>query len=217
MLGLCLVIALPGCSQASASHKGSPTSTPAHDLSTLPTPFDYRRVCELEASVCSCASQVDSAICSQSLPAGLARPLRLPRLAIGDACPTTAEHHVATSDFAGVALGTGPVEPLIAATAIVSQGPDGWYGVKTLWFTQPGYTGPVLIRGARVDDAGAMGFGEQPVIGHLIIPPGPTVNEGTDGYRQAPGGTFVRAPGCYAWQIDGIGFSYVVVFKAVSN
>ncbi len=91
--------------------------------------------------------------------------------------------------------------------------PNGWYGYKTLWFTLPSYTDAVLIRGARIDGDGPVGFGEGPRIGHLIIPPGPTVN-GHDGYREAPGGTFVKSPGCYAFQVDGLSFSYTIVFVA---
>jgi hypothetical protein len=30
-----------------------------------------------------------------------------------------------------------------------------------------------------------------------------------------PTSTLVRRPGCYAWQIDGQGFSRIIVFKAV--
>ncbi len=192
----------------------APNST-VSDPTPLPTPTDYKQVCLLESSVCSCASQLQDAVCSQSIPASLLRPLRLPQVAPGQVCPTTADHHVSTKDFAGLALGTGPVQPLIAATAIVVPREDGWYEAKTLWFTLPGYVGAVLVRGARIDGQGPVGFGEQPLIGHLIIPPGPTINEGSDGYRQAPGGTFVRAPGCYAWQVDGIDFSYELIFKAM--
>jgi hypothetical protein len=94
-----------------------------------------------------------------------------------------------------------------------SSWPGGWFGYKTLWFTLPSYVDVVLIRGARIDGDGPVGFGEQPAIGHLIIPPGPTLN-GQDGYREAPGGTFVKSSGCYAFQVDGIGFSYVIVFSA---
>jgi len=207
---------LAACSQqvsttAGASHRPTPVS----DLTPLPTPMDYRHVCQLEASVCSCAPQLADPTCSQSLPANIVRPLRLPVVSSGDACPTTSDHPESTEDFAGVALGSGQVEPLIGSTPIVALRSDGWYATKTLWFTIPKYDGPVLVRGARIDGQGPVGFGEQPLIGHLIIPPGPTLNEGLDGYRQAPGGTFVRAPGCYAWQVDGIGFSYVLVFKAV--
>ncbi|HEV8688078.1 MAG TPA: hypothetical protein VGQ84_12440, partial [Gaiellaceae bacterium] len=36
-----------------------------------------------------------------------------------------------------------------------------------------------------------------------------------DGWRTWPGGTWLRTPGCYAWQIDGTDFSNVIVFDAV--
>jgi len=32
--------------------------------------------------------------------------------------------------------------------------------------------------------------------------------------RGRPSYTRVRAPGCYAYQVDGLGFSYVIVFEA---
>jgi hypothetical protein len=119
---------------------------------------------------------------------------------------------VKTTDFGGNALGDGQVEPLLGDQ--VSAWPDGWFGFKTLWFALPSYSDSVLIRGARIDGIGSVGFGEYPVIGHLIIPPGPTMN-GSNGYREAPGGTFVKTSGCYAWQVDGVAFTYVIVFKAV--
>jgi len=129
---------------------------------------------------------------------------------------------VDTQGFAGIALGTGQVQPLIAAegdrlhgVAHVDWESDAWYYFKTLWFVLPSYAGPVLVRGARIDGPGRVAFGEGAVIGHLIIPPGPTINEYPDGYRTAPGGTYVQSPGCYAWQIDGVDFSYQIVFKAV--
>ena len=34
------------------------------------------------------------------------------------------------------------------------------------------------------------------------------------GYRTQPGSTWVRSPGCYAWQVDGRGFSETIVVKA---
>lgn len=33
-------------------------------------------------------------------------------------------------------------------------------------------------------------------------------------WRALPSGTYVRAPGCYAYQVDGFGFSEVIVFEA---
>ncbi len=212
-------LVLVGCSQQLVTTRptASLSRTPVSNLTPLPTPMDYRQVCELEASVCSCAPQLQDATCSQSFPTSVIRPLRLPQVTSSEVCPTTSDHRVSTEAFAGVALGTGPVEPLIAATSLVAERADGWYGTKTLWFTLPSYAGAVLVRGARIDGQGPVGFGEQPLIGHLIIPPGSTINEGSDGYRQAPGGTFVKAPGCYAWQVDGTDFSYVLIFKAVTG
>jgi hypothetical protein len=130
---------------------------------------------------------------------------------------------VKTVAFAGVALGSGPARPQIW-TSLDSVHPaqnipfsylrDGWYQVKTLWFVDPSYQGPVLVRGARIDGPGVIAFGESPDLGELIIPPGPTLNEASDGYRTAPGGTYLKGPGCYAWQVDGIDFSTPIVFSA---
>jgi hypothetical protein len=52
------------------------------------------------------------------------------------------------------------------------------------------------------------------VIAPLVVPPGPTLNSG-EGYREAPGGLWVKAPGCYAWQVDGLTFSETIVVHAV--
>ena len=38
---------------------------------------------------------------------------------------------------------------------------------------------------------------------------------GTGGWREAPGGLWVQAPGCYAWQVDGLTFSETIVVRAV--
>ena len=208
---LLLALILAACTPQGPTSAG--TSTPSaqsspvgvQGSSNLPTPTDYRTVCNLEGSVCSCG-----ATCTQSLPASVMRPLHLPTVVAGQPCPSTPGHQVRTADFGGYALGAGPVYPMLGRR---SSEPDGWYGYKTLWFTLPSYSDAVLIRGARIDGNGPVGFGEQPVIGHLIIPPGPTLN-GQDGYREAPGGTFVKSPGCYAFQVDGLNFSYTIVFVA---
>jgi hypothetical protein len=98
-------------------------------------------------------------------------------------------------------------------SGILSAWQDGWYSAKTLWVIDPSYAGPVLIRGVQLDGKGAVGFGEGPFIGHLVIPPEPTVNMQRDGSRTAPGGTFVKGPGCYAFQVDGLDFSYNLIFS----
>jgi hypothetical protein len=74
----------------------------------------------------------------------------------------------------------------------------------------PRYRGPVLIRGGRLDQAGRLRFdwGNVPPL-ELRIP------KVASGDRGRPSFTRLRAPGCYAYQIDGTSFSRVIVFQAV--
>lgn len=75
-------------------------------------------------------------------------------------------------------------------------------------------SGPVLVRGRRLGADDRIAFGEEPSLTDPQLPPGPTI-DGAHGWREWPGGTFLRSLGCYAWQVDGAGFSDVVVFEAV--
>ena len=77
----------------------------------------------------------------------------------------------------------------------------------------PKYQGPFVVRGERLDRPGPVGYGgDAPSPGPLVVPPGPTID--TYGrYRTVPGGLWVRAPGCYAWQVDGLGFSQIIVVR----
>jgi hypothetical protein len=119
----------------------------------------------------------------------------------------------------------------------------GWYALKTLWFAMPGYDGPFIVRGGRLGKRGPIevqpsGTGLLPGSGPLIVPAGATINTYYTnwrpghvrdpvtgrlvptltgyGYRTVPGSTWVRSPGCYAWQIDGRGFSEVIVIDALA-
>ena len=38
---------------------------------------------------------------------------------------------------------------------------------------------------------------------------------GINGFRDVTGATWVKAPGCVAWQVDGINFSHVIVARLV--
>jgi hypothetical protein len=130
---------------------------------------------------------------------------------------------VTTPYFGGVALGQGPVRPIPAAAGDLSRGivnlstdtgTPGWLAFKTLWFSVPSYQGPFIVRAKRLDGSGPIAFGESPTLAPLVVPPGETVNSHA-GYRTAPGGTWVKAPGCYGWQVDGLTFSDVIVVDAV--
>lgn len=154
----------------------------------------------------------------------LYRPLRFPTLAHGAACPSTPGHLVVAAGFHVVALGNGPVEvgisgePSDARRGITDlTSPTvfpSWLGFKTLWFSLPSYQGPWLIRAKRLDGRGEIAFASGPGSSSLYVGPGPTLN-GRDGYREATGGTYVQSPGCYAWQVDGLTFSELIIVRAV--
>ncbi|MDQ6729178.1 MAG: hypothetical protein M3022_02430 [Actinomycetota bacterium] len=49
-----------------------------------------------------------------------------------------------------------------------------------------------------------------------LIPPGPTPNTGLDGYRTLPSALWVRRPGCYEVQVDGLNFTDDDVISAIA-
>lgn len=178
----------------------------------------YSRYCNEEGGVCRPGTE-------GIIPAVLSRPLRFPALSQGDPCPVSRGTAVNNPDFGGIALGKGPVRPILAeeptssarrglAVLITHTSAPGWDGFKTLWFSDRSYQGPFIIRAKRIDKPGKIVMGERPSATMLVVPPGPTINGG-GGRRAAPGGTWVKSPGCYAWQVDGLSFSTVIVTKAV--
>ncbi|HEY8825785.1 MAG TPA: hypothetical protein VIP07_13005, partial [Candidatus Limnocylindria bacterium] len=87
----------------------------------------------------------------------------------------------------------------------------GWYFAKVLWVASPSYTGRALIRGHQIDGPNEVRFenGSDPPL-ELRFDGNPL----GDGWRHQPSYTRVRAPGCYAYQVDGIPVSSVIVFEA---
>jgi hypothetical protein len=155
-----------------------------------------------------------------------ASPPASPAALVGGRCPASRGRQFETSEFGGLALGGPPVQPDLGilprdvrrarqGIVVFRDAPsDGWHGVKTLWFATPHYRGPLLIRGRQLGGSGSVAFGQGgAAVRDPQIPPGRTRNGVR--YRQWPGGTWIRSSGCYAWQVDGVGFSHVIVFKAV--
>lgn len=187
-------------------------------------PPTYQQACASESSVCLPAQAgAGSSAPTGPVPAVLNRPLHFPNLRPGQQCPVSSGRPIDTADFGGIALGTGPVRVLIADGGDVRRGVASlinptaappWLGLKTLWFSTPAYQGPFVIRAKRLGDPGPVALGEGPTVAPLVVPPGPTLN-GTAGWREAPGGLWVRSPGCYAWQVDGLTFSETIVVNAV--
>jgi hypothetical protein len=90
----------------------------------------------------------------------------------------------------------------------------GWYYVKVLWVADPRYAGPALIRGRQIDGSDELRFewGSEPAAELWFTELNGTTD---DGWRDQPSYTRVRAPGCYAYQVDGLDFTEVIVFEAI--
>jgi hypothetical protein len=159
--------------------------------------------------------------------AKLRRPLRLARLSVGSKCPAS---HVDSrvpwrriNIFGGSGVGRGPVYPglgssngLLSATRDDQYG-GPWFGTKVFWYVLPIYSGPVLIRGRRLDGSQLVRFnGGRLPSSELRIDSGETVSwQGQpSGSRGVPSGVRIIAPGCYGFQIDGTSFSRIVTFTA---
>jgi hypothetical protein len=147
---------------------------------------------------------------------GFHRPLHLPHVAAGAPCPVS--HADASVDFArfgiGTGLGRGPVYPVgMPHGVLFLQKPSGadegssWSGAKVLWFVHPRYHGPALIRGRRLDGPGLVRFDDGQVPARALYLHA--------GWVDRPSSIRLRGRGCFAFQIDGIAFSRVVVFRAV--
>jgi hypothetical protein len=156
---------------------------------------------------------------------GLHRRMRIPSIPAGAACPaSTASGTLGdkgnTDAPLAPAFGPGPAFPTLAAdngraflslTWSPSEQPyTGWFGTKALW-TIPRAPGKVLVRGGQLDGVNPVGFDVGPSWTSRVLPEIQLV--GPDSILH-PAATFVREPGCYAYQIDTARSSYVVVFEA---
>jgi hypothetical protein len=182
----------------------------------LALPSTYRQACAAEAQAFGCLH-----VPAGPIPAALKHPLRFPVLRAGQRCPASRGTPFNTPEFGGVALGTGSVRVLVGpirrgiADLINPTSAPPWLGLKTQWFSLPAYQGPFVIRATRLGRPGPVALGVGPVTGPLVVPPGPTLNSFPDGYRMVPSGLWVKTPGCYAWQVDGLSFSEIIVARAV--
>jgi hypothetical protein len=152
----------------------------------------------------------------------LHRPLHIPRLAVGSACPTAAPRP-APRPYVGTTFGPGPafpgginengrpvlryLDPIPPSSGWYGS---GWFGNKVLWYATR-YRGPVLIRGRQLDGDNELRFSLGFEMSASRLELHLRAKTPTTGL---PSSTRVRAPGCYGYQIDGRRFSYVIVFEA---
>lgn len=166
--------------------------------------------CAVVAPTAASPSASSAAPTADPSIAVLERPLAFPTFVAG--CPQSVAHSVLPG--VGDGLGPGPVWPigLEPPGATLGASSDGiWHAVKVLWAAAPSYLGAILVRGSRIDAPGAMRFsldGGATRTDQLYLPAG-----GPDPRQLGwPSYTLVEASGCYAYQIEGSGFSYTVVF-----
>ena len=154
----------------------------------------------------------------------LARSLHLPSINPEvQGCPATpGQPWTIEPGSSALEIGSGPVYPLMAgpspATAAVPfyAVADGWHYAKVPFFSRPDYQGPIVIRGAGIDGNKPVRFDGHPALtASLELTSGDRVFHPGAGWRGWPTGILVRSRGCYALQIDGAGFSAVVVFLAL--
>jgi hypothetical protein len=185
-----------------------------------------------------------SLACRRLEATSLRRPVHLPAISPGAACPITRRRNVRTEPGRyGVRFlpGPGPAYPLFAldfdrngAVLERSNGPrvEGWWDMKTMWWIDPRERGEVLIRARRLDGTNPIVLNNGPPTGHELVSittAGGTGNYSDEnllltardisniinGWRNYPGATAIRTGGCYGFQVDGKTFSYTIVFKAV--
>lgn len=155
--------------------------------------------------------------------ARLERPFHTPTIASGTTCPTSTRDpkgDLSRIGYRGPAWGVGPGYPVISfdqeRPTLYYQDPippesviygSKWFGQKVLWVVdRQTYRGPILIRGRQVDGLHEIRFelARVPVVQM-------TISRLVD---NQPSTTRTRTRGCYAYQVDGIAFSSVIVFEA---
>jgi hypothetical protein len=155
----------------------------------------------------------------------LRRPMRIPAIAAGSECPRTVQNGTLADRGvvqlrASPAFGPGPAYPTLTSESgraalhyTAWGGFQGWGGNKVLW-TVPHYRGPYIVRGRQLDGPGVLRFDQGPNWTNKLHSELRLVGPYAD---LNPAATFLRGPGCYAYQVDGRGFSYTIVFQALSS
>lgn len=210
-----LFLALLGCGSSSpAPHTAPPREPPAREAAVAPSGTD---------------------VASGSRPRrrvlmSLRRPLRFRPGRSGEPCRPTGGRTSGRLDAPvgrsrAVLPGSGPAYPVISTapgrydpdsegpSGVAAVGPDSdgaRYQLKILWGVSPTYAGPVLVRGALLDAAGDVGWGESgPPKAELLFGPGRAGR-----WRTVPTRMRMTEVGCVALQVDTTDGSSVIVFRA---
>lgn len=191
-----------------------PVATAASVGTSLRPPTGYRDYCERQKG----------APCPRGgVPASVWRPLVLPSAHNGTCAANAPVKRFAST---GAVIGHNPVFFNLgnsASVLSVDDPPPPRFGASgTPWRVgilkialSPTFKGPYVLRGGRIDQAGEAGFtglhGTRPFAA-LQVPPRVRASRGQDliwsGAR-----IWLADPGCYAIQVDGVSFSFTIVFE----
>lgn len=148
------------------------------------------------------------------------RPLQIPALTAGGACPVTPVG--LTLERLDAFQGAGPVRVNNLNEVPITELPlqNGWYGQKVFWAVDAREPGPILVRVARIGGSGGIGLGLDNTTelvlsnnfgGDTVVGPAPSFPIA----RIFIDGVSFREPGCYFMQMDGPATTSTVVFRAL--
>jgi hypothetical protein len=179
---------------------------------------------------------VDSATRGHSVSQQLReRPLNLPLIRAGDRCPVSKGSHNSVPQVGYIFcsacywFGNGPVHLALSwhdgqsdeATFSLDRVPheQGVYRAKTPWVSKPEYSGPILIRGRRLDAEPGIRLrftssGSQ--IKERLELDAPSPEKEPTHWSFWPTSMYVPGPGCYGVQIDTAQGTDVVVFSTTT-
>jgi hypothetical protein len=111
--------------------------------------------------------------------------------------------------FVGLGTGDGVVR-----YTVDTRSHDGWHYYKTLWAISPAYAGEVVITGKQIRGNTELRFNPSARFPgrrrlRLRFP-----QDDSGRWRYGPSDTLIRAPGCYAFHVEGEGFEQTIAFEA---
>jgi len=144
------------------------------------------------------------------------RPLVLPAILAGAACPVSPQQNLAVTTSSGKG---GPNYGYGQWPAYVS-GQINWYSAGSqgvVILVNPEYQGPIIVRSQRLDGSGSLGIAGIPASGQYVALPGGTLGIPVTSSPPSWGSWFgvmvPTAAGCYGIQIDGNSWSSVAVIQ----
>jgi hypothetical protein len=148
---------------AVGSRRAAPGVAPAPKPAPGPTvPASWAQAC---AQTGDCEP-----VPSGRVPSALRRPFPVPALRPGQSCPSMPARRFTTSYVGGIELGSGPVRADIGDRVDVPNGRivlgitgvQGWFGIKTVWYSVPAYDGPWSVRAVRLSGNGRIDLANVP-------------------------------------------------------